>query len=337
MVQRTVLSLLVTFTLAAMAGPASAATLRSTDAPAQVGTLRLMAVGDVMLARSIGRRIVRNSVGAPWRGVAAYFDRADLVLANLECTISRRGTPWPKDFTFRAPPAAADSLVAGGVDLVTLANNHALDFGVTAFGDTLDALDARGIGHVGGGRDEASAHAPLIVERNGLRVGFLGYVLSFAPEGGFHMRQWAAGPSRPGLAVVTPDLVGREVAALKRQVDVVVVTFHGGREYSRAPTTKVRELTRAASNAGAALIVGHHPHVLQGYHRESSTLVAYSLGDFVFDYFTGSPNDSVILDVTLSAAGVESFRWIPIVIQRGFPRPAVGAEIERIMGRLKPI
>jgi len=99
-----------------------------------------MAVGDVMLAQTIGKRIKSNGLLAPWKGVVDYFDQADLVVANLECTISTRGTPWPKVYTFRAPPRAAASLAAAGIDVVSLANNHALDYGVTAFEDTLDLL-----------------------------------------------------------------------------------------------------------------------------------------------------------------------------------------------------
>lgn len=329
-------ALIVTCLLAVAPFPAQAAVLDGDPSTgvASTGKVRLMAVGDVMLAQSIGRRIVRDGPDAPWRNVVGIFDEADLVLANLECTISTRGTPWPKDFTFRAPPRAADSLVAAGIDVVNLANNHALDFGTVAFRDTLATLDAHGIGHVGGGLDDGAAHAPLIVERNGLRIGILGYVLSFAPEGGFHMREWAAGPHTPGLAVATPDRVAREVAALKARVDVVVVAFHGGREYSHGPNRKVRDFSAAALGGGAALVVAHHPHVLQGYRREGGTLIAYSVGNFVFDYFTGRPNDSAILDVTLSAGGVESVRWIPVVIDHGFPRPAVGSEIPRVMDRL---
>ncbi|HYI23035.1 MAG TPA: CapA family protein, partial [Candidatus Limnocylindrales bacterium] len=117
------------------ATPALPAAPAPTDLPPP--TVRLMAVGDVMLAQSIGRRIVRKGPLAPWKKVVPYFDRADLVVANLECTISNRGTAWPKTFTFRAPIKAADSLVAAGIDVVSLANNHALDYGIPAFEDTM--------------------------------------------------------------------------------------------------------------------------------------------------------------------------------------------------------
>jgi poly-gamma-glutamate capsule biosynthesis protein CapA/YwtB (metallophosphatase superfamily) len=293
-----------------------------------------MGVGDVMLAQSIGRRIVKKGPLAPWKKVVSYFNQADLVVANLECTISTRGTAWPKTFTFRAPLAAADSLVAAGIDVVSLANNHALDYGIPAFEDTLALLEQREIGYAGGGRDAAAAHAPLIVERNGVSMAFLGYVLPFSGRPAFNTRQWAAGADRPGLALGTPEVVAREVAAVRNSVDVVVVMYHGGIEYSRGPSRKVRDFANAAVGAGAELVIGHHPHVLHGYRLGERTLIAYSIGNFVFDYFTGRMNDTAILDVTLSADGVESVDWIPVVIQRGFPRPAVGAEIPRILRQL---
>ena len=298
------------------------------------GTVRLMAIGDVMLAQSIGRRIVRNGPLAPWRKVVHYFDQADLVVANLECTISNRGTPWPKTFTFRAPLKAADSLVAAGIDVVSLANNHALDYGITAFEDTMRLLAERSIEYAGGGQDRTEAHAPLIVEQNGLTLAFLGYVMPFSGRPAFNTRQWAATDDRPGLALGTPDVVAREVAAVRDSVDVVVVMVHGGVEYTRAPGRSMREVAQAAVGAGANLFIGHHPHVLHGYRLGENTLIAYSIGNFVFDYFTGRMNDTAILDVTLSADGVESFDWIPIRIRRGFPTPAVGDEIPRIMGQL---
>ena len=296
-----------------------------------------MAVGDVMLAQSIGRRIVRRGPLAPWAGVKPYFDEADLVVANLECTISTRGKPWPKTFTFRAPPAAADSLAAAGVDVVSLANNHTIDYGYNAFADTLRYLDESGIGRAGGGRNLEEARAPLIVERDGVTVAFLGYVLPFAGRPAFNTRQWAATATTPGLAIGSPESVARDVQLARELADVVVVMVHGGTEYSFRPNRKQRAFDKAAIDAGAALVIGHHPHVLQGYVYEDKTVIAYSLGNFVFDYFVGAPNDTAILDVTLSANGVESVRWIPAVVERGFPRPAVGGEIGRIMDRLRKL
>ncbi len=300
------------------------------------GTVRLMSGGDVVLADSVGRRILKRGPLAPWQGVKQYFDQADLVVVNLECTISERGTAWNKTYTFRAPPAAVDSLVAGGVDVVTLANNHALDYGRLAFGDELALLDAQRVGHVGGGANVDAARAPLIVERNGLRIALLGYVLPFSGRPHFNTRQWAATATLSGLAIGTPDVVTQDVKAAKQAADVVVVIVHGGIELSSRPNKKQRRFDAAAIAAGASLVIGHHPHVLQGYVYVDKTVIAYSLGNFVFYMAGGSAvHDTAILDVTLSAQGVESLAWIPIEIHKGFPRAATAAERARISARLK--
>jgi poly-gamma-glutamate capsule biosynthesis protein CapA/YwtB (metallophosphatase superfamily) len=258
-----------------------------------------------------------------------------VLVANLECVISTRGDPWPsKRIHLRAPLAAADSLSAAGVDVVSVANNHALDFGADAFGDTLRALDAERIAYAGGGAEDRAAHAPAIVTRNGLRIAFLGYVLPFTSRPSFSTLEWAATAQRPGLAIGTPRQVRDDVAAARSVADLVVVMVHGGVEYRPRPNSAQRELAQAAVDAGASLVLGHHPHVLQGYARRGNTLVAYSLGNFAFSRFRGASNDSAILDVTLTADGVSSVNWIPVVIEAGIPRPAVGAEIDRVMRRL---
>jgi poly-gamma-glutamate capsule biosynthesis protein CapA/YwtB (metallophosphatase superfamily) len=303
------------------------------------GTVRLMAVGDVMLAQSIGHRIVTNGLLSPWAKVMSYFDQADLVVANLECVISDRGQQWPaKTFHFETPIAAAASLAAAGIDAVTVANNHAVDYGLTAFGDTLQYLDAAGVGHFGGGANINQARAPLILESNGLRIAFLGYVLPFSTKIRFNTRMWAATQTSSGLAIGTPDVVSADVKAAKQLADIVVVMVHGGIEYSFRPNTAQKRFDSAALAAGAALVIGAHPHVLQGYVYEGYQAIAYSTGNFVFDRFTDSPElDTAILDVTLSSRGVESLNWIPIEIHNGFPGPATSAEAARIMSHLKQL
>lgn len=317
-----------------VSGPATSTVRATEDTP---GTLRLMAVGDLMLAGGVGKRIKREGPDAPWVAVAEQFAAADLVIANLECTVSERGKPWPKRNTFRAPLIAADALASGGIDIVNLANNHALDYGVQAFKDTLGLLDQRAIGHVGGGSNRAAARAPYIVERNGLRVAFLGYILPNSGPDPWYPGLWNARKSRPGLAVGTPSAVSSDIAAVRAAVDVVVVVFHGGGDHRKLPSAQVRQFTAAAIGAGASLVIGHHPDVLQGYQSGAGTLVAFSLGRFVSDRGSLRSHDSAILDVTLSSAGVTSFNWIPVEIELGFPRPARESEISRITKRLQPV
>src|SRR3954452_20085205 len=175
------------------------------------GTVRLMAVGDVMLGQTIGRRIKRNGLLAPWLKVKQYFAQAYFVVANLECVISDRGTKWPKTFTFRTPIAAAASLAAAGIDAVTVANNHAIDYGRDAFSDTLQHLDDAGVGHFGGGANVDQARAPLIIDSNGLSIAFLGYALPFSGRLAFNTRQWDATSTTSGLALGTPAVVAADV------------------------------------------------------------------------------------------------------------------------------
>jgi poly-gamma-glutamate synthesis protein (capsule biosynthesis protein) len=331
----TALTLLLAGATSVSADPVPVGNLRVPPLEGGSGTVRLMAVGDVMLAQSIGRRIKQDGPLAPWAKVKPYFDQADLVVANLECVISDRGTPWRKTFTFRAPIAAAQSLVAGGIDAVTDANNHAVDYGFDSFADTLHYLDAAGVGHFGGGANLAAARAPLILTRNGLRIAFLGYVLPFSGKPAFNTKQWAATASSSGLAIGYPDVVTADVKAAKQLADIVIVMVHGGIEYSFQPSKAQKKFDVAAFNAGAALVIGAHPHVLQGYVFQNHQAIAYSEGNFVFDRFTGNENDTAILDVTLSADGVDSLNWIPIEIHNGFPRPATSTEAARIMSHLK--
>jgi len=218
---------------------------------------------------------------------------------------------------------------------VTVANNHALDFGPAAFGDTLAGLDAHDIIHAGGGTDRAAAHAPAIVERNGLTIAFLGYVLPFSSKTTFNTREWEATATKGGLALGTPAVVAEDVAAARQLADVVVVMVHGGVEHSSKPIAKQREFAHAALDAGASLVLGHHPHVLQGYVRSGNSMIAFSLGNFLFSRFDGAANDSAILDVTLTPEGVTSLHWVPVLIdRRGIPKLATGADAQRILKRL---
>jgi poly-gamma-glutamate synthesis protein (capsule biosynthesis protein) len=302
------------------------------------GVVRLMAVGDLEMAFGVSRRINRIGPEVPFADVVDIFGEADLVIGNLECSLSRNGQPWPKkQLHFGATPLAARALAVGGVDAVSVANNHSLDFGPRAFLDTLGLLDAAGVAHFGGGANTAEARAPLILERNGLRIAFLSYVTSFWGPYAFTTRSWEARPDKTGIAIARVDDITADVAAARGVADVVVVSVHADGEYRRLPKRSQRRMADAAIDAGAALVIEHGAHVLQGYRRGEGTLIAYGLGNFVFPGYTGRAKDSAILDVTLTAEGVTGFRWIPVIIREALPRPASGEDAERIMDVLRPI
>ncbi|MFL5881071.1 MAG: CapA family protein, partial [Actinomycetota bacterium] len=222
-------------------------------------TVTVALVGDTMLGRGVGQALARTPPeGLVAPEVRAVLGQADLVVLNLECCISERGRPWDapgKPFWFRAPPRAVELLVLLGADCVTLANNHALDYGVDALADTLDLLAGAGIATVGAGPDLARARRPATLAAGGLRVAVLG-VTDHPPD-------FAAGPDRPGVAFADlgrrlPDWLAQAVAAA--DAEVVLVTPHWGPNMTSEPVGHVHRAAAALLEAGATLVAGHSAH-----------------------------------------------------------------------------
>ena len=243
--------------------------------------MRLALAGDTMLGRLVAEHLEADP-GVPLFSddLVAILREADAFVLNLECAISDRGTRWPnptKPYFFRAPPAAIDVLVDLGVDCVTLANNHALDYGVEALIDTVDLLVAVGIGVVGAGRTDAEARRPYLIERGGMRAGIIGVT--------DHPAEFAAVDDHPGVAFAdlrhrTPPWLLDSVSALAGEVDAVVVTPHWGPNMVQAPLPYVRRAAHELRDAGATLVAGHSAHVVHGVAER----VLYDLGDFIDDY-----------------------------------------------------
>lgn len=293
----------------------------SAGSPAPVAEVTLVAVGDLMLARSVGHRIVSDGPDAVFDDELRTLLRgADLTLGNLECVISEYGEPAPKSYTFRAPPAAAAALASAGFDAVALANNHSLDYGPGALLDTIARLAGAGVAAAGAGSDGTAAMAPAVFERSGLRIAVVSLVDAPA-EGSFSRDGWEARTGRPGVAWADAGTVAAAVSDASAQADVVIVMLHFGNEYATTPTSKQRELAHAAIDAGALLVVGSHPHLLQEVEEYGGGLIAYSLGNFVFDGFEGDANTTAVLRVTLGASGVASWSLLPASIDwSGLPR-----------------
>lgn len=244
-------------------------------------TVTLGLAGDTMLGRGVAEHLAAHppeSLFAP--EVVAATREADLFVLNLECCVSERGTPWPdpdKPFFFRAPPAAVEALRLLEVDCVTLANNHALDFGEEALLDTFDHLEGAGIAPVGAGPDEQSARAPATLESNGFRLAVLGV--------SDHPRDFAAAPDRPGIAYAdlragAPDWLKDSVGEASEEADAVLVSPHWGPNMTPQPVAHVRSGAEALVEAGATVVAGHSAHVFHGVQGR----VLFDLGDFVDDY-----------------------------------------------------
>lgn len=276
----------------------------------RVRALVLAAVGDVTFGARVADAVRAYGPRYPWRSVARVLRRADVATGNLEGAVSTRGTPVPrKEFHFRGPPAALGAAARfAGIDVVSLANNHSLDFGRVAFLDTIRHARRFGIATAGGGADLAAARRPALVRAGGLRLALLGYSDVRPPD-------FDAGRHRPGAAPALPTLIGADVRRALRLADVTVVWFHWGIERSIVPSARQRALARAAFRAGASVVLGAHPHVLQPVERRGSSLVAWSLGNFVFGAHSPGTERTGILRIALGADGVRgrSFRPARIV------------------------
>ena len=242
-----------------------------------VRPIRLAAVGDVTPGEGVSAAASSTVAAAayPWAGVSKLLRSADLATANLEGAIARTGKPVPdKQYHFRGSTRfLRGAATAGGLDVVTVANNHSLDFGKPGLLATLAAVHAVHLRSIGGGANLARARQPVVVTVGGLRVALLGYT-DIRPAG------FDAGPTSAGAAPAEPSYVSADVARARKHADVVVVWFHWGVQSADKPDARQVLLARTALQAGASLVLGAHPHVLQPLKRSPHSLVAWSLGNF---------------------------------------------------------
>jgi poly-gamma-glutamate capsule biosynthesis protein CapA/YwtB (metallophosphatase superfamily) len=275
----------------------------------------LASVGDINLGNGPGAYIAQLGVRYPWTSVAPVLRRADVAFGNLECAVSTRGAPIPKQFNFRGRPAALRAMARyAGFDVLNLANNHVGDYGAAAMLDTVRLARRYGMTAVGAGGSLASAARPRVVERLGLRIAFVGFS-DILPASFF------AGPAWAGTQQATAGNIRASVGAARRRADVVIATFHWGVERATIEDARQRGFAAETLRAGATAVIGAHPHVLQPIRRGGPRrLVAYSLGNFVFG--AGSPvtASTGILELKLSTRGVERSRFRRAVIEATRPR-----------------
>jgi len=287
--------------------------------------------GDTHFAGQLAPRLANP--GTAMGPLTSVLAGADLGVVNLETAVTTRGAPQPKEFTFRSPATAFQALKAGGVDVVTMANNHALDFGAVSVPDALDAAAAAQVPVVGLGRDEAQAYAPWITTIKGHRIAFLGAtaVLDDALAS-----SWSAGPGRPGVATALNGdnaVIVAAVRAARSQADTVVVELHYGKDNTTCPTPIQRALARDLVDAGADVVVGQHAHVLLGGGYLGSAYVDYGMGNFQF-YSAGGPGTQTgVLVLTVNGRAITEAVWHPGIIVGGLPQPLTGAETQAAQAR----
>lgn len=280
----------------------------------------LLFAGDIILSDYVAAFVGENT--------GYVFDRwkpgseADVFMVNLEHPITTATQKVEKKYNFKMSPAYGVILKDAGVTLVTSANNHIFDYGYEGIDDTMHYLDSLGIPFVGIGKNLAEARKPVILERKGKILGFLGY---FGGGGEF-----AAGKNAPGYAPRITRYVVEDVERLRSQVDLVVVNFHWGTERASVPEDWQVRLARRTIDAGADVIIGHHPHVLQGVERYKGKIIAYSLGNFVFGGNSLHTYDTAVLRVVVGRNG-PSAQLLPVSVRRWQPVLAGEAVRERVL------
>ena len=311
----------------------------SRPAPDPPATITLTVVGDLMLGRGVAA--VHPDPTVTLRALAPMLRRADITVGTLESTLSTDGSPTQGGDSFAADPGVLVGLARSGFDALSLANNHVGDYGDRALLDTVRAFAGSGIRPFGAGRDLARATRPAVVQRDGVRVGFLGFnAIGETPR---------AAPGTPGaLSVRMPPRTGplqpadlahvlAAVRRLDRRVDVVVVLPHWGTQYTHSPEPVQRHVGRRLVDAGADLVVGGHPHWVQSVERYDGATIAHSLGNAVFDMdFMEQTMEGVALTATITAGRVVDVGLAPYRMDATFtPRLLRGPAARAVLADVR--
>lgn len=252
-----------------------------------------------MLDRGVRRSVVKNLNGdySKLFGNIDIFTKADISFANLEGTASNKGKNMHNLYSFRMDPAVLPVLASEGFTVLSVANNHIGDWGQSAFTDTLAGLKDNGISYTGGGINKTEAEAPVIIERNGIKIGFL----AFSDVGPNSMQ---AGNDTPGILLANDPDFDSIIKNAAAQVDYLVVSFHFGIEYQTKHNQRQEKLAREAIDDGAKIIVGAHPHVVEDTEFYKNGFIAYSLGNLIFDQSWSKPTmQGLILQIKLNRDG----------------------------------
>ncbi|UCB51580.1 MAG: CapA family protein [Candidatus Zixiibacteriota bacterium] len=269
--------------------------------------IELVAVGDVMLARGVNRRILEEGPNFPFEKTRWITSLADIAFCNLEGAISPRATRNFKNNRFCIKPEEAKGLSFAGFDVVSLANNHMFDCEKKGIVSTIDFLEQEQIKFTGAGKTPAQALRPAILDLKSTRIGFLAY-------NAYPMDWIVLKKDQPAIAFYDSNRAVKAIEKLKKKADVVIVSLHWGDEYRKKPNHRQVKIAHRLIDAGADLILGHHPHVLQPIEEYNDGVIVYSLGNFVFDQRRAQTKKSMIFKAKISRNGVDEYTTIPAQI-----------------------
>lgn len=273
--------------------------------PTQESDLLIVFGGDVMVGRGVARACQQHGPDYPFRHIASRLQQADLAFANLEGPLTDRPTRIPRINALRGAPEMAPVLRRAGFTVLSVANNHSIDYRRVGLAQTREVLSAAGITPVGAGPSLAEAERGSLVTVRGLTVGFLAY-------NGLPMANFIPAPDRESFLALNEASLRRTIPALRQRCQMLVVSFHWGQEGQREVTPDQRRLAHLAADLGADVIVGHHSHVRSEIERYRQSLLAYSLGNLVFDELSYGGNEGYLLTCRFSRDGsLQGFSTTP--------------------------
>ncbi len=276
-------------------------------------TVHFVFVGDIMLSRGVDLKMRRaGDYTFPFLNVASTTCDADITFGNLEGPISVRGKNQGSIYSFRAHPNSVKGLVFAGFDVVSLANNHIWDWGSDALIDTIDILKQNSIHPIGAGRNEDEANAPISIMKGDQKIIFFAYSTLYPPS-------LNAQGENPGVSTFDEKKIIQLISEQTKPEDIVVISIHWGDEYKTESNDEQKRIAHAFIDAGADLVIGHHPHVSEEIEHYKDGWIAYSLGNFVFDQnFSEETMKGILLEVTTKSGAVRSVEQREIKINNNF-------------------
>lgn len=293
----------------------------------------LVAVGDIMLSRTVASKIkAHNDINYPFLKVADFLKKADIVFGNLENPITAGAAIAPYELTLRADPGVETALKNTGFDILSLANNHTPNLGIQGLADTFDYLRKAGVTYAGAGRNVTEANKPVYITRKGITFAFLAYNdTDVVPV------YYEASDTRAGTAFMRSDKMVEAVKEAKQKANFVIVSMHAGNEYTDKPNESQISFAHNAIDAGAELVIGSHPHVVQPIEKYNGKYILYSLGNFIFDQNQSDEvKQGLAVKLFFDENGVRKISFYTVMI-RDFSQPEFleGNEATRVLSRLR--
>jgi len=292
----------------------------------------LIAVGDISYSREVERIVKKQKdINYPFLKIQDYLKSADLVFGNLETPITQ-GPEIPNfEMIFRSNPGSEQALKQAGFSILSLANNHTPNFGEKGLKDTFNFLNDAGIKYVGAGQNEQEAYQPVYIENKGIKFAFLAYNdTNFVPA------YYEASANHAGTAFMRINKMTEAVKEAKQRANFVIVSMHAGVEYDRKPNNSQINFAHAAIDAGADLVIGHHPHVVQTLEKYKGKYIFYSLGNFVFDQpQSEETKDGLAIKVYFAKDRIDKISLLPVVMENlAQPEMANIDKADKILQRL---